>query len=110
MCPSCQLPNISLPTAHHFTPDDYPMTTRLDKTIKREITARGEILILTLGPKTVILTPKGRRKGKTFIWADLWSGEAELTEQLRVSVAALAPSIETPANRRVKRGRRARRD
>jgi hypothetical protein len=70
------------------------MTTRLDKPIKREITARGETLILTLGPEGVSITPKGRRKGKTFTWAELWSGEQELAAQLRASVAAVAPAGE----------------
>ena len=64
------------------------MTTRLEKTIKREITVRGEALILTLAPEGVTITPKGRRNGKTFIWAELWSGEQEVAAQLRVSVAA----------------------
>jgi hypothetical protein len=67
------------------------MTTRLDKPIKREITAGAETLVLTLTPTSVTITPKGRRKGKTFTWADLWSGEAALAEQLRASVAAMGP-------------------
>lgn len=86
------------------------MTTQLDKPIKREITARGEVLILTLGPKDVTITPKGRRKGKTFTWADLWSGEAELAEQLRVSLAALAaPDPPVRSARPAARGRGPRR-
>jgi hypothetical protein len=67
------------------------MTTPLDKPIKREITARGEALVLTLTPEAVTITPKGRRKGKTFTWAELWSGEQELAAQLRASVTAAAP-------------------
>jgi len=68
------------------------MTTRLDKPIKREITVGGEAFVLTLMPDAVTITPKGRRKGKTFAWAELWSGEQELTTQLRASVAGLAPT------------------
>ena len=65
------------------------MPTRLDKPIKREVVARGETLVLVLTPDGVTVTPKGKRKGKTFTWADLWSGEAELAQQLRASVAAV---------------------
>jgi len=61
----------------------------LDKPIKREVVARGETLVLVLTPDGVTVTPKGKRKGKTFTWADLWSGEAELAQQLRASVAAV---------------------
>ena len=57
------------------------MTTRLDKPIKREITAKGETLVLKLGPEGVTITPKGRRKGKTFTWAELWSGEQGLSRR-----------------------------
>ena len=64
------------------------MPTVLDKTIKREVIAGGEPLVLTLTPGGVTLTPKGKRKGKTFAWSDLWSGEAKLAEQLRASVEA----------------------
>jgi len=64
------------------------MPTKLDKTIKREVLAAGETLVLTLTPGGVTLTPKGKRKGKMFAWADLWTGQAELAEQLRASVEA----------------------
>lgn len=64
------------------------MPTRLDKSIKREVSVRDEVLVLTLTADGVTLTPKGKRKGKTFTWADLWSGEAELTERLRASLDA----------------------
>lgn len=62
--------------------------------MKREVVARGETLVLTLASDGVTITPKGKRKGKTFTWADLWSGEAELTEQLRASVAAFRAADE----------------
>ena len=64
------------------------MTAKLEKPIKREVVARGEVLVLTLSPDGVTITPKGKRKGKTFMWAELWSGEAELAQQLRASVEA----------------------
>lgn len=68
------------------------MPAKLDKPIKREVVARGETLVLTLSPDGVTLTPKGKRKGKTFTWADLWSGEAELAERLRASLQAYRKS------------------
>jgi hypothetical protein len=68
------------------------MPAKLEKPIKREVTARGETLMLTLSPDGVTLTPKGKRKGKTFTWADLWSGEAELAEQQRASLQAYRKS------------------
>ncbi len=68
------------------------MPTPLRGPLKREVIAHGETLVLTLTPEGVTLTPKGKRKGKTFTWSDLWSGEAELAAQLRASVDAFRAS------------------
>jgi hypothetical protein len=73
------------------------VTAKLEKPIKREVMVRGDPLVLTLSGDGVTLTPKGRRKGKTFTWAELWSGEAELAQQLRASVEA----YRSPADERV---------
>ena len=64
------------------------MPPQLSKAIKREVVVRGERLVLTLAPDGVTITPKGKRKGKTLTWADLWSGELELQQALRASVEA----------------------
>jgi hypothetical protein len=64
------------------------VTAKLERPIKREVLVRGDTLVLTLSPDRVTITPKGKRKGKTFTWAELWSGEAELAQQLRASVEA----------------------
>lgn len=64
------------------------MAAQLEKPIKREVVVQGDALVLTLSADGVTLTPKGKRKGKTFTWAELWSGEAELAQQLRASVEA----------------------
>src|ERR1700732_2906383 len=65
------------------------MTTHLDKAIKREVRAGDQVLMLTLTPEGVTIVPKGKRKGKTFTWETLWSGEEEMAAQLRASWAAL---------------------
>jgi hypothetical protein len=65
------------------------MPTKLDKTLKREVTVRDQPLVLTLTPDGVTMTEKGHRKGKTFTWWELWGGEAELAQQLRASVEGL---------------------
>jgi hypothetical protein len=67
------------------------MTTRLDKTLKREITVGDQVLTVTLSAEGFTLVPKGHRNGKTFKWASLWSGEAELAAQLHASVAGHEP-------------------
>jgi hypothetical protein len=67
------------------------MTTQLDKAIKREVKAGDQALILTLTPEGVTIVPKGKRKGKTFSWETLWSGEEEMAAQLRATYAALRP-------------------
>ena len=68
------------------------MPTKLDKSLKREVVVGDETLVLTLTPESVKLTPKGKRTGKVFTWAGLWSGEAELAGQLRASLKATTPT------------------
>ena len=65
------------------------MTTKIDTPIKREVQLRGEPFVLALTKDGVTITPKGRRKGKSFTWWELWGGEAELIQQLRASVEGL---------------------
>jgi hypothetical protein len=64
------------------------MPTKLDKSLKREVVIGDQTLVLTLTPDAVKMTAKGKRTGKTFTWADLWSGEAELASQLQASLKA----------------------
>jgi len=63
------------------------MTTRLEKPLKREVTVGDQALTPTFTAEGVTLVLKGHRNGKTFTWAALWSGEAELSAQLRASIA-----------------------
>ena len=64
------------------------MPTKLEGTLKREITMDGETYVLTLTPTGVKMTQKGHRKGREITWRSLWTGDDELAQQLRVSVQA----------------------
>ena len=89
------------------------MATRLDKTLKREITIGGKPFIVSLSPEGLKLVGKGRRKGLELTWNDLASGDAALATALNASVAqglVLEPSRNNlPAAKRSKGARHGRR-
>jgi hypothetical protein len=62
------------------------MTTKLDKTLKRELDVNGAAYILTISPQGLKLVPKGKRKGQELSWKDLISGEAALAAALNASL------------------------
>jgi hypothetical protein len=62
------------------------MTTKLDKTLKREIEIGARAYVVTLTPESLKLTLKGRRKGQELKWVDLVSGEAALAVALNASL------------------------
>jgi hypothetical protein len=62
------------------------MTTKLDKTLKREIEIGGEPYIVTLTPEGLKLTAKGKRKGQELAWKDLVSGQAAMAVALNASL------------------------
>lgn len=62
------------------------MATKLDKTLKREITVNKQPYMLTIDPQGMKLTGKGKRKGLEFAWADLLGGEAALAVALNASL------------------------
>jgi hypothetical protein len=62
------------------------MATRLQKSLKREITVDGKPFVVTLAPKCLKLVGKGRRKGLELLWTDLVSGEAALATALNASL------------------------
>lgn len=62
------------------------MTTKLDKTLKREITIDERPYVVTLTPEGLKLTGKGKRKGQELKWLDLVSGEAALAVALNASL------------------------
>lgn len=65
------------------------MTTRLDKTLKRELTLEGRTFILAVSPEGLKLTLKGKRKGQELRWGDLVSGDAALATALNASLGTL---------------------
>jgi hypothetical protein len=66
------------------------VTTRLDKTLKRELTIHGRPFILAISPAGLKLTLKGKRKGQELSWNDLVSGDAALAVALNASVGQFA--------------------
>jgi len=62
------------------------MTTKLDKSLKREIEVDGELYIVTLAPEGLKIVPKGKRKGHEVTWKDLVSGQAALAAALGASL------------------------
>jgi hypothetical protein len=76
------------------------MTTRLDKTLKRELTLEGRTFILAVSPEGLKLTLKGKRKGQELRWGDLVSGDAALATALNASLGSFAADeASAPAER-----------
>ncbi len=70
------------------------MTPKLDHIIKRELQIGHELYTVSMSAEGVKITPKGRRKGHEISWQTLLSGDAELTQQLKLSVDAYASGDE----------------
>jgi hypothetical protein len=68
------------------------MTTRLEKTLKRELTLEGRTFIVAVSPEGLKLTLKGKRKGQELRWDDLISGDAALAAALNASVGSFERS------------------
>jgi hypothetical protein len=62
------------------------MTTKLDKSLKREIDVNGEPWTLTISPEGLKLVPKGKRNGHELAWKDIVSGQAALSTALNASL------------------------
>jgi len=62
------------------------MTTRLQSSLKREITVGGEPYTLTISPEGLKLVRKGRRKGYELAWSALVSGDEALAVALNASL------------------------
>jgi hypothetical protein len=60
--------------------------TKLEGTLRREISIDDKPYTLTLSPEGLKLTAKGRRKGHELRWKDLVSGEAALAVALNASL------------------------
>ena len=65
------------------------MTTRLDKSLRREIDIDGKAYTLQIDASGLKLAEKGRRKGIELHWAELVSGDAALAAALTASVARI---------------------
>jgi hypothetical protein len=70
------------------------MATKLEKPIKRELDLDGETYTVVISPDGVRITLKGRRKGHELSWQTILSGDAELTQQLKISLDAMTGSDE----------------
>lgn len=66
------------------------MTTKLDGPIRRELKLGRDLYTVSMSPEGVKIALKGRRKGREISWETLLSGDAELTQQLKMSVDAFA--------------------
>lgn len=62
------------------------MTTKLEKSLRREVKIDGKAWVVTITPEGLKLTLKGRRKGIELAWRDLVSGEAALAHALNASL------------------------
>ena len=62
------------------------MATKLEKTLKREISVAGQAYIVSLSPDELLITLKGHRKGKSLRWKDLIGDDAALATALNASL------------------------
>lgn len=67
------------------------MATKLEKPIRRELELGGRLYTVTISPAGVKIVEKGKRRGHELSWESIVSGDAELAENLRLSVDAFGP-------------------
>lgn len=67
------------------------MTTKLDKSIKRELELDGKLYTVTIAPDGIKVVEKGKRKGQEIPWRSIITGDASLNESLKISVDATDP-------------------
>ena len=67
------------------------MATRLEKPIRRELELAGKLYTVTISLAGVKVVEKGKRRGHELSWETIISGDAELAENLRLSVDAFRP-------------------
>jgi hypothetical protein len=70
------------------------MTAKLDRAIKRELDLDGKLYTVTIAPEGLKVTEKGKRKGQEISWRSIISGDAALSEDLKISLDASAPTGE----------------
>lgn len=64
------------------------MATKLEKVLKRELEFEGKLYTVTISPEGIKVTEKGKRKGNELSWAAIISGDAILTQDLKLSLEA----------------------
>lgn len=67
--------------------DPAAVTTKLDKSLRREIEIDDRAYTLTIDADGLKLVEKGHRKGYSLRWRDLVSGDAALSAALTASLA-----------------------
>jgi hypothetical protein len=65
------------------------MAVKLEKTIKRELEMDGKSYTVQIAPEGIKVTEKGKRKGREISWRAIISGDAQLAEELKMSLDAL---------------------
>ena len=66
------------------------MATKLEKALKREVIIDGRPHTVTISPDGIKVVEKGKRKGHELAWSAIVSGEAQLADDLRISLDAMA--------------------
>ena len=64
------------------------MATKLEKSIKRELELDGKAYTITIAPEGVKVVEKGKRKGREISWKSIVNGDAQLAEELKMSLEA----------------------
>jgi hypothetical protein len=62
------------------------MPTILNKSLKREVTIKGNPYVLTISPEGFKIVPKGKRKGQEILWSAIVNGDAALATALNASL------------------------
>jgi hypothetical protein len=65
------------------------MAVKLEKSIKRELDMDGKSYTVQIAPEGIKVTEKGKRKGREISWRAIISGDAQLAEELKMSLDAM---------------------
>jgi len=65
------------------------MAVKIEKTIKRELEMDGRSYTIAIAPEGIKVTEKGKRKGREISWRSIISGDAQLAEDLKISIDAM---------------------
>ena len=65
------------------------MAVKIEKTIKRELEMDGKTYTIAIAPEGLKVTEKGKRKGREISWRSIINGDAQLAEELKMSLESL---------------------